>query len=63
MNSFLQNIFHLKNFTDFILKMDNEDQNDGFIFNLQNIFFQMDKMKGIAVSTEKLVKSFKWDIN
>jgi len=43
--------------------MDNEDQNDGFIFNLQNIFFQMDKMKGIAVSTEKLVKSFKWDIN
>lgn len=25
MNSFLQNIFHLKNFTDFILKMDNED--------------------------------------
>lgn len=51
MNSFLQNIFHIKYLTDFILKMDNENRDDSFIFNLQNLFYQMDKMKGIAVST------------
>ena len=59
MNSYLQTIFHIKKFRNFIQKIPNE--NSEFIKNLQILFYMMEKVKGVPLKTDELIKSFGWN--
>ena len=45
MNSYLQANFHIKRFREYIVQMDNDNNETGFVFALQSLFYMMEKVK------------------
>jgi ubiquitin C-terminal hydrolase len=62
MNSYLQAIFHLKKFRFYINRLDNENNQNTFVFSLQRLFYMMEKSQGESANPNQLVKSFGWNI-
>lgn len=62
MNSFIQTIFHISKFREFINKLPNKNDSNNFIFALQHLFYLMEKLDNIPVKPDMLIKSFGWNL-
>ena len=63
MNSFIQTIFHISKFREFINKLPNKNDSNNFIFALQHLFYLLEKLENIPVKPDMLIKSFGWNNN